>query len=260
MSKLHYFSDIWDNLEESYNIYNSNRSCTRKEYLKMLIGYDNSKGNVILEDYLGDEVDSYSDAEYERYENLHQLFVKTYDNLRELGNREVTTFDEFFAISGGDFNLEDYSLYMKKEKASPEYVNAQGYLFDTVVMENGILHSYIINTNKDYLVFYKTDEVMDFLENADISNEHDANLYAILIHLASKNKLSMPLVIMSNKYFRLAGKSMLIGTVKHSYDEFSFDNHALKTLNGDVFAANCKMVYFRMRKGNKFCTVVGIYD
>lgn len=262
MAKLKYLTNVWDNLEESYAKYCKNNPITKKEYLKLLIAYDaNVGGSTILENYLSDEIELYSAEEFELYDNLRNLFNKVHEKLRGIGVREIATFNDLLEIQDREYYEEDFNTIVGRVCVDPAILLKKGYLMSTTLMEDGVIHSYSVENSADYIILNDARQLTEFLYNDDnIKTEFGKIAYAALMSLAKSGKLTVPIVIMSNKYFTVKGKYVTAGAIRHSFVPSDLGKITFDTLNKTTCETIGKFIIFKTKVADKQCTVIGVQD
>lgn len=260
MSKLEYIEKVWDNLEESYVSYSKDKKISKKEYLSLLIGYKpDAAGSTILENYLSDEVSLYNQEEFERYENLRNLFNKIFDNLKAIGNKPVMDFDIILNRNISSFSKNDFSIMLNKSYVTPEEAIRDGFLFDSVTVQDGKVKSYAITNSAAYRAVYSNADLTDFIYSVkNDSSEFEKSAYAASIYLAKCNKLVTPMVFIGNKYFKIEGKYFVAGGIKHTCDIIRNGVKNAKLLSGEQCEIAEEFAIFRMRINGRICAIVGV--
>ncbi len=262
MSKLKYITAVWNNLEESYEKFCKSNPITKREYLKQLVAYkDNSNGSTILENYLSDEVESYDANEFELYDSYRSLFNKVYEKLRSTGTREINSFNDFLEEQAKSYYEEDFNTIVGRNPIDPAILLKKGYLMSTTLVEDGQIHSYCVENSKDYVILNDAGQLTEFLYNDDnIQTDFGKIAYAALMTLAKSGKLTVPIVIMSNKYFETRGKYVVAGAIRHSYIPTDLGKVTFETLNKTTCETIGRFILFKTKVANKQCTVIGVQD
>lgn len=165
MKKIDYIFKVWSDLDTYYSKVASKMS--KRTYLEKLIGYNQqAKTSSFLENYVADEVDTYSQEEYTIYERMLMLFKQMFDKLR-VASDDIVDFGSFLSQDIHSYNDEDVSLYRKDASISPERLHELGYFMDAVIMENGKPRAYTVKETDDYRVFYNTSDLAVFLNSEE---------------------------------------------------------------------------------------------
>lgn len=133
MKKIDYIFKVWSDLDTHYSKVASKMS--KRTYLEKLIGYNQqAKTSSFLENYVADEVNTYTQEEYTIYERMLMLFKQMFDKLR-VASDDIVDFGSFLSQDIHSYNDEDVSLYRKDASISPERLHELGYFMDAVIME-----------------------------------------------------------------------------------------------------------------------------
>lgn len=263
MDRLDYIVKVWDNLESSYQAYSSKNAISRREYLCRLIEFNKTDvGVTVLEEYLSDEISTYSADSYAVYENMLNLFNNVFDRLKALGDQEISSFDAFLHTDISSVKKADYHAFKHRSFVEPEIALQSGFLLDSVMSVDGTVKVFAIRTNPEYLIIRNPNNLQETLSLLDMDNAYDKAVYAAIKLLAVNKKLDVPLVIMSDKYFSVQDSSFRCGKIKHQSTVIDEDNFNFTTMDGVKCSTKCHCAFFRMKAHGKmragYITVIGV--
>lgn len=277
MNRLQFIVDVWSDLDVNYALYNKATvvKLTKREYLEQLIDYNPSAvGSTILTDYLATEIETYTADEYKLYESFIILFNRVFDKLKNhkgaIKNlsefvQEIATTNSQKSIVMQDskkfvFNPDDYRILNNTRVfVTPDVLHSKGFLTNAAIVEDGIVKSYAIKSTDDYFIIKDATDLNTFLRNPIEDILFYKKCYAAVMRLAKTNKLKVPLVIMSSKYFTVTGKTFSAGIIKHSCEIVDEISAKFKTLSGEIYEVSYKISIFRVRENDGIYTVIGVY-
>lgn len=257
--KLQYFEDVWSNLDKSYNKYNKIQSCTKKEYMCLLLNAEEPlKGAQMLENYLSDEIETYNEEEMTRYDKLHDTLQAALDKYDALGKQSLDDFDAFLKHEVIKFNINNYGWKTNREHILPEELLSKGFVIDTVVLEHGNVKSYVVETTDEYRIFWGVSDLESLLYSDRLDSRFDRVIYVALKQLAVEHKLTTPIVAMSSKYFDCVKSQFIAGKFKKPFKDLREGLTELKTIKGEEYSVEYKYVIVRTRVGGRYCTIIGV--
>lgn len=257
MKKIDYIFKVWSDLDTHYSKVASKMS--KRTYLEKLIGYNQQvKTSSFLENYVADEVDTYNQEEYAIYERMLLLFNQMFDKLRVAGD-DIVDFESFLSQDIHSYNDEDISLYRKDASVSPERLHELGYFMDAVVMQNGKPRAYTVKETDDYRVFYNTSDLAVFLNSEeDFVSEFGKKCYAIITQLAKQQELSVPMVLMAPKYYKVKDDNITIKAIKHKCSCEDLGNVTINALFGESATIPCKFYQYRTKSVGSAVKIIGV--
>lgn len=277
MNRLQFIAAVWGDLDVNYALYNKATAVklTKREYLEQLIDYNPAAvGSTILTNYLATEVETYTAEEYKLYESLIMLFNKVFDRLKNY-NGAIKNLSDFVqeeetlsepklginqSLENFVFNPDDYRILNNTRVfVTPDVLHSKGFLTNAAIIENGAVKSYAVKNTDGYRIIKDAADLNTFLRKSGRDTLFYKKCYAAIMQLARINKLKVPLIIMSSKYFTVTGKTFTAGIVKHSCEISDETSVKFKTLTGKTYEVSYKAAMFRIKGNDGIYTVIGVY-
>lgn len=228
---------VWDSLETQFA---KSGEQDRLAFLQTLLGYSDGKyGDDVLIAFAGEGVTQDRLAEYNEVRDNIRRAAK---NCKIAAQRGIVieNLDTFIRTeleeSGAEsdtFDLEDYQVY------KPEWISAgnavrQGFLSDNVILrEDEIVRHYVMDVK--YLCVKTVSDVFQFLKGTKIeSNKFYQVVYGLLVGLASKKSMQLPIIFVTSELYRSMEASDKF-KISEKVNRVQDSEMVTKTLNGESY-------------------------